>query len=232
MGQPGFFDLQRRYEGLDAKSDPLAAILAAVPFELFRVKLKTALVKGGLRRGEATRKSAAGRKPWDEVLIFKVLVLQALYNLSDDAMEYQLRDRLSFMRFAGLGLEDAVPDAKTLWLYREALAKAGAVEGLFNLFDGYLKAKGYLAMGGQIIDATIVPAPRQRNSRDDNPVLSLSKGLRSKQVRRRRNGKPTPPKTARKTRMRAGPRSMGGRTSATRTTSPSTGGTSWCGATR
>ena len=81
----------------------------------------------------------------DEVLIFKVLVLQALYNLSDDAMEYQLRDRLSFMRFAGLGLEDAVPDAKTLWLYREALAKAGAVEGLFNLFDGYLKAKGYLA---------------------------------------------------------------------------------------
>ncbi len=108
MGQPGFFDLQRRYEGLDAKSDPLVAILAAVPFELFRGKLKTALVKGGLRRAEDDRKSAAGRKPWDEVLIFKVLVLQALYNLSDDAMEYQLRDRLSFMRFAGLGLEDAV----------------------------------------------------------------------------------------------------------------------------
>ncbi len=171
MGQPGFFDLQRRYEGLDAKSDPLVAILAAVPFELFRGKLKRALVKGGLRRAEVDRKSAAGRKPWDEVLIFKVLVLQALYNLSDDAMEYQLRDRLSFMRFAGLGLEDAVPDAKTLWLYREALAKAGAVEGLFNLFDGYLKAKGYLAMGGQIIDATIVPAPSQRNSRDDNATI-------------------------------------------------------------
>jgi IS5 family transposase len=102
------------------------------------------------------------------VLIFKALVLQALYNLSDDAMEYQLRDRLSFMRFVGLGLEDAVPDAKTLWLYREALGKAGAVEGLFNQFDSYLKAKGYLAMGGQIIDATIVPAPRQRNTRDDN----------------------------------------------------------------
>lgn len=162
MGQPGFFDLQHRYEGLDAKCDPLVAILAAVPFELFRGKLKTALVKGGLRRSDGTRKSAAGRKPWDEVLIFKVLVLQALYNLSDDGQEYQLRDRLSFMRFVGLGLEDAVPDAKTLWLYREALTKAGAVEGLFNQFDDYLKAKGYLAMGGQIIDATIVPAPRQR----------------------------------------------------------------------
>ena len=171
MGQPGFFDLQRRYEGLDAKGDPLVAILAVVPFELFRGKLKAALVKGGLRRAKVDRKSAAGRKPWDEVLIFKVLVLQALYNLSDDAMEYQLRDRLSFLRFAGLGLEDAVPDAKTLWLYREALAKAGAVEGLFNLFDGYLKAKGYLAMGGQIIDATIVPAPCQRNSRDDNATV-------------------------------------------------------------
>lgn len=171
MCQPGFFDLQRRYEGLDAKSDPLVAILAAVPFELFRVKLKTALVKGGLRRSDETRKSAAGRKPWDEVLIFKVLVLQALYNLSDDGLEYQLRDRLSFMRFVGLGLEDAVPDAKTLWLYREALARAGAVEGLFNLFDSHLKAKGCLAMGGQIIDATIVPAPRQRNSRDDNATV-------------------------------------------------------------
>ena len=168
MGQRGFFDLEHRYDGLDAKSDPLVAILAAVPFELFRVKLKTALVKGGLRRADADRKSLAGRKPWDEVLIFKALVLQALYNLSDDALEYQLRDRLSFMRFVGLGLEDAVPDAKTLWLYREALGKAGAVEGLFNQFDSYLKAKGYLAMGGQIIDATIVPAPRQRNTRDDN----------------------------------------------------------------
>ncbi len=175
MGQPGFFDLQHRYEGLDAKSDPLVAILAAVPFELFRVKLKTALIKGGLRRSEGDRKSAAGRKPWDEVLIFKVMVLQALYNLSDDQMEYQLRDRLSFMRFVGLGLEDTVPDAKTLWLYREALAKAGAVEGLFDLFDGHLKAKGYLAMGGQIIDATIVPAPRQRNSRDDNATVKSGK---------------------------------------------------------
>ena len=171
MGQPGFFDLENRYPGLDAHGDPLAAINRAVPFEMFRVKLKAALTKGGLRRSEADRKSPAGRKPWDEVLIFKVLVLQALYNLSDEAMEYQLRDRLSFMRFVGLGLEDAVPDAKTLWLYREALAKAGAVEKLFDLFDGYLKDKGYLAMGGQIIDATIVAAPRQRNSREENEAV-------------------------------------------------------------
>ena len=71
------------------------------------------------------------------------------------------------MRF----LEDAVPDAKTLWLYREALAKAGAVEELFDLFDGFLKNKGYLARGGQIIDATIVSAPKQHNSREDNETI-------------------------------------------------------------
>jgi hypothetical protein len=115
-----------------------------VPFESFRPKLNAALIKGELRRSEAERKNSAGRKPWDEVVIFKALVLQALYNLSDDQVEYQLRDRFSFMRFLGLELEDAVPDAKTLWLYREALAKAGAVEEPFDLFDDFLRNKGYL----------------------------------------------------------------------------------------
>ena len=98
MGQLGFFDLIRRYESLDEKSDPLVAIAAMVPFESFRSKLKAALIKGELRTSDATRKSLAGRN-WDEVMIFKALVLQALYNLCDDQAEYQLRDRLSFMRF-------------------------------------------------------------------------------------------------------------------------------------
>src|ERR1700730_2062127 len=171
MGQLGFFDLNRRYESLTEKNDPLVAIAAMVPFESFRPKLHTALIKGELRRSEAERRNSAGRKPWDEVVIFKALVLQALYNLSDDQAEYQLRDRFSFMRFLGLELEDAVPDAKTLWLYREALAKAGAAEEMVGLFDGFLKNKGYLAMGGQIIDATIVSAPKQHNSREDNETI-------------------------------------------------------------
>lgn len=175
MGQPGFFDLNRRYEGLDGKNDPLVVIAGLVPWETFRGRLIAALVAGGVRTAEADRKSAAGRKAWDEVLMFKVLVLQALYNLSDEQMEYQLRDRLSFMRFLGLGLEDAVPDATTLWLYREALAKAGAVAALFDLFDGYLKQKGYLAMGGQMIDAAIVAAPKQRNGRDENTAVKAGK---------------------------------------------------------
>src|ERR1700720_1956572 len=211
MGQLGFFDLSRRYEGLDLKDDPLVAIAAMVPWESLRPKLKASLITGGLRARDVARKSPAGRKPWDEVVIFKALVLQALYNLSDDQAEYQLRDRLSFMRFLGLGLEDAVPDAKTktLWLYREALAKAGGVEELFDLFDGFLKDKGYLAMGGQIIDATIVSAPKQHNSGEENETIKEGETPEDWKSKR--------PRTARRTRTRAGRRSMNARISVTRT---------------
>jgi IS5 family transposase len=94
--------------------------------------------------------------------MFKVLVLQTLYTLSDDQTEYQLKDRLSFMRFIGLALHDPVPDAKTIWLYREQLARAGATERLFARFDALLRAKGWLAMGGQIVDATVIEARRPR----------------------------------------------------------------------
>ena len=67
-----------------------------------------------------------------------------------------------------MGLEGRVPDAKTVWLYREQLTQAGVIEALFETFDGYLKDQGYLAMGGQIIDASIVAVPKQRNSREEN----------------------------------------------------------------
>ena len=164
MGQLGFFDLIRRYESLDEKRDPLVAIAAMVPFESFRSKLKAALIKGELRTSDATRRSLAGRKPWDEVMIFKVL--QALYNLSDDQAEYQLRDRLPYAvsRFGTGGYGSRRQDFVAL---SRGLGKAGAVEELFDLFDGLLKDKGYLAMGGQIIDATIVSAPKQHNGRGE-----------------------------------------------------------------
>jgi len=113
MAQMGFFDLSNRYASLDAKRDPLVEIDAIVPWEEFRPTLERVW-----RKPEAERKSRAGRKPMDAILMFKTLVLSALYNLSDDQIEYQVRDRLSFMRFLGLGLEDRVPDAKTVWFYR------------------------------------------------------------------------------------------------------------------
>jgi transposase, IS5 family len=87
----------------------------------------------------------------------------------DRAIAYLIRDRLSFMRFLGLGLADTVPDANTIWTFREALTRAKlrgkpAIEVLFKRFDDALTAAGFLAMGGQIVDATIVAAPKQRNT--------------------------------------------------------------------
>ena len=107
---------------------------------------------------EEAKKSKAGRKPLDALVLFRMLVLQALYNLSDEQIEYQVRDRLSFTR-------------TTLWLFREKLAQAGLIDKLFDRFDRHLDAKGYIARGGQMVDATIVPAPKPRNTREENEAL-------------------------------------------------------------
>ena len=163
MGQPGFFDHDKRLAALSEKGDPLEAINAVVPWEIFRGTIEAVVLTPA-----SERKSNAGRKPLDAVLKFKMLVLQSLYNLSDEQVEYQVRDRLSFARFLGLRLEDTVPDATSLWLFREALAKAGLIETLFAKFEQTLATNGYIARGGQIIDATIVAVPKQRNDREEN----------------------------------------------------------------
>ena len=163
------FGFEDRCMRLDNKKDPLVRINEIIPWELFRPRLKKVW-----REPDRERKSNAGRKPWDEIVMFKALVLCALYNLSDDQVEYQILDRLSFTRFLGLELKDKVPDAKTVWLYRDKLAQAGVIEELFADFDDYLARKGLKAMGGQIIDATIVSVPKQRNTRDENE--SIKKG--------------------------------------------------------
>jgi transposase len=159
-GQPGFFDIQDKYAALSRAGDPLEGLRAMIPWESFRKHLKKPLQRKDNGLG--------GRPPFDDVLMFKVLVLQALYNLSDDQTEYQIRDRLSFMRFLGLDLDGSVPDAKTIWLFRERLSQAGAVEKLFARFDRFLEEKGLMASGGQIIDASIIPVPKQRNTRKEN----------------------------------------------------------------
>ena len=104
MGQPGFFDLDKRLEAISAKGDPLEALNFIVPFESFRAGIEAVV-----RPSAEERKSNAGRKPFDAVMMFKILVLQTLYNLADEQVEYQIRDRLSFMRFLGLGLETKLP---------------------------------------------------------------------------------------------------------------------------
>jgi len=166
MGLPGFFDAARRLAALSAKGDPLEAIATLVPWEDFRADIEAVVLTPDLEK-----KSRAGRKPFDALLMFRMLILQSLYNLSDEQTEYQVRDRLSFTRFLGLELEDGIPDGTTLWVFREKLAQAGLVETLFERFDRRLNAQGYIARGGQMVDATIVPVPKQRNSRDENETV-------------------------------------------------------------
>lgn len=158
--QTGFFDLTDRHTLLERLGDPLPKIDRVVDWEGFRETLS------GLREEKDPRKG--GRPRFDAVLMFKVLVLQQLYNLSDDQTEYQIRDRYSFSRFLKIDPEGRVPDAKTIWVYREQLKKLGLLENLFGELLGRIEGAGYVARRGQIVDAAMVEAPRQRNSGDDN----------------------------------------------------------------
>jgi IS5 family transposase len=160
---PGLFDLYDRAAQLTALGDPWVTLNAEIDFEAFRPDLE--------RVHEKPRKSNAGAKPFDVVLRFRVLILQHLYNLSDDGIDYPIWDRLSFMRFLGLQLEDRVPDAKTVWLFRERLKTLGLVDVRFARFNEPLAQRGYVAKAGPMIDATFVEAPRQWNSRAENATL-------------------------------------------------------------
>jgi len=162
-GQRGFWDVEDRLKELSAEGDPLEKLASTVDFELFRPVLAKAL-----RR---RIRSKGGRPAFDPVLKFKMLVLQALHGLSLQQTEYLVRDRLSWMRFCGLGPGDAVPDANTLWDFREALIRAKALDRLFDRLEGTIGEAGYLPMGGQIIDATLVAAPRQRNSEGEKAAI-------------------------------------------------------------
>ena len=168
-GQPGFFDVEERYAALSKAGDPLECLQQVVDFEVFRGPLEAALGRSDRRRG--------GRPPYDAVLMFKALVLQTLYRLSDEQLEFQIRDRLSFMRFLGLGRADRIPDAKTIWLFREQLSQAGAEDELFARFDRHLKQHGYLAMSGQTVDASIVAAPAHGRGRESRIARRAHAGI-------------------------------------------------------
>ena len=134
-----------------------------IPWGGFRPALAKVLRRSKRKQG--------GRPPFDAVLMLKILVLQALYNLSDDQTEYQIRDRLSFMRFLGLDLAQRIPDAKTVWLFRETLAQGQVVERLFAQFETYLAEHGLQPRGGQLIDASLIPVLKPRNSRDEHAPI-------------------------------------------------------------
>ena len=161
------FDEEFRLEKLSEQKDPLVKLKERIDFELFRPLLEEVLCK--------EEKGIGGARPYDYVLMFKILILQRYYNIGDDKMEFAILDRLSFMRFLGLTLSDKVPDAKTIWLFREQLTKENTVGKLFDLFKEELHKKNLIANEGKIIDASFVEVPIQRNSREENKQIKEEK---------------------------------------------------------
>ena len=161
--QPSFFDEADRLAKLTKLKDPLEDLKHHVDFEVFRPQLDKVFSKD--------RKSAAGRKPYDVILMFKILILQRLYNLSDEQAEFQINDRHSFQRFLGLHLANTVPDFSTVWLFREALTVAEAIKPLFDTYGAILEKQGVVTKAGTIVDASFVEVPRQRNTREENKLI-------------------------------------------------------------
>ena len=103
--------------------------------------------------------------------MFKVLILQSLYNLSDGQTEFQIRDRFTFLRFLGLTPQSRIPDEKTIWAFRESVKARGLNDELFQTFTRFLEAQGFKAQRGTVIDARIVEVPKQRNTRSENATI-------------------------------------------------------------
>lgn len=159
----GFFDEQFRLEKLTSQNDPLVKLLQEINWEQFRRILTNAF--------EKEEKGIGGRPAFDYVMMFKILVLQRYYNLSDEQMQYQILDRLSFMRFLGLTLSDNVPDEKTIWLFRENLIEHKLIDKLFAKFLNSLEKANLVGKEGRMVDASFVEVPRQRNSREENQQI-------------------------------------------------------------
>jgi IS5 family transposase len=168
-GNRGLFDEQDTCQKLSAIGNPLEKISLVVDFEIFRNTLEQGVLNKDKRNN-------AGAKPFDVVMMFKILILQRYYGLGDSQIEYQILDRLSFKKFLRLESGDKVPDEKTVWAFREILTSKGLIEKLFNEFRDYLEGKGLIMNEGKMIDASFTVAPRQRNTREENKMIKEGRG--------------------------------------------------------
>ncbi|MEM6859061.1 MAG: IS5 family transposase [Pseudomonadota bacterium] len=167
MRQAGLFGLSDHLERLSKDGDPLEVLESTVDFEYFRSWLIEGLGYGDGSKG--------GRPPFDPVSMFEALILQAQHNLSDARMEFMIRDRLSWMRFLGVDLGAPTPDENTIRRFRNRLTETGTLKRVMKAFDWQLKKKGYIPMAGQIVDASLVPAPKQRNTEAEKAAINDGK---------------------------------------------------------
>lgn len=166
---PALFDHETTMESLSKLGNPLEVVASLVDFEMFRPVLESALFT-------EERKGKAGRPPIDPVLMFRMMFVQRLYGLSDEQTEYQAKDRTSFRNFLGVMDVSDVPDARTLWAYRERLVKKGVFDTLFKTFHAHLRTLGLIVSEGKMIDASFVACPRQRNTREENKAIKDGRG--------------------------------------------------------
>jgi transposase, IS5 family len=165
--QAGFWSVEERLAEISHGGDPLETLNATVDFEMFRPILE--------RAAGSKRSPKGGRPAMDVLLKFRMLVLQSLHGLSLEATERMVRDRLSWMRFCGLGIADPVADANTLWDFREALIRADVLGDLFQRLDRAINVAGFIPRAGQIVDASLVAAPRQRNTEGEKAAIKAGK---------------------------------------------------------
>jgi IS5 family transposase len=169
QGHIGLFDKESTSDKLSKLGNPLEKLHKVIDFEMFRHELELSLLNHD-------KKSNAGQKPYDVVMMFKIILLKRFYNMSDEQAEYQINDRLSFKEFLGLSSGDRVPDARTIWLFQERLIANHLDEILFSQFRNYLDTLGLLVNEGKIVDASFVETPRQRNTREENAKITSGEG--------------------------------------------------------
>ncbi|EPE81831.1 transposase PF05598 domain protein [Leptospira noguchii str. 1993005606] len=156
------FESQNRIKKIENLGDPLKNLQELVDFEIFREELES-MSRSGTEKG--------GRPPYDPVMMFKIIVLQKLYNLSDRQTEYQINDRFTFQRFLGVGEHEKLPDEKTIWVYRERLIREGSDRILFSKLSYWIQRSGFELKAGAIVDATIISVPIQRNTEEENEAI-------------------------------------------------------------
>ena len=159
----GLFDYEFQLEKINQHNPPLRKLDSVIDWEMFRQPLEEAFA--------IEVKGAGGRPPFDRLMMFKIIILQRYYNLSDEQTEFQIKDRLSFQQFLGLQIGDRVPDQKTIWLFKEQLKEKDLSKQLFEMFTTLLLSNGIIAKEGGIVDASFVNVPRNRNTREENDTI-------------------------------------------------------------
>ena len=168
-GKIVLFDKETRSLKLSKLGNPLEKLHKVIDFEMFRIELEENMIN-------QNKKSNAGCKPYDVVLMFKIILLKRFYNLSNEQADYQINDRLSFKEFLGLSSGGIVPDSRSIWLFQNKLVEQDLEEKLFMEFHNYLTIKGLFVNEGKIVDASFADVPRQRNKKAENEQIKSEKG--------------------------------------------------------